>query len=68
MTLLAWQQVGHLLKLSIALLNVTLVANCAARSFPGLRDDLLRFLGLVGDVRLGWLLLVVFEELRIVVH
>ena len=47
---------------------MALVTNCAARSFPGLRDDLLCFLGLVGDVRLGWLLLVVLEELRIVIH
>ena len=58
MTLLSWQQVvRHLLKLPIALLNVTLMADCAARRFSSLRDDLLRLLRLVRNVRLGRLCL-----------
>ena len=65
MTLLTWQQISVLLKLSITLLNVALVANCATCSFPGLRDDLLCFLGLVCH---DWLLLVVLEEFWIVIH
>lgn len=55
-TLLTWQYVSNLLKLSIALLNMTLMAYSAPSSFPSLCDYLLCFLGLVRDVGLGWLL------------
>ena len=68
MILLTRQDIGNLLKLSIALLNVTLVADSSTRSFPSLSNNLLCFFGLVADVRLRGLLAFNLGQFGIVVH